>query len=131
MKIIDNGQVLKIKVISVDGRIATKSISFKDFIDKYMCAEDFIDEVVGSICNHSQSTESGFDPCDCAELFWETDNENISVELGYDYIEVDKIINDINTTVEEMDFTVRAYNSLKRYGVNNLDDLLALGSEGL
>lgn len=62
-------------------------------------------------------------------------NENVSKHLenliGYVVESNVKIKDKTNMTIEEMDLTVRAFNSLKRYGYNTVADILKCTGEDL
>lgn len=81
MKIIDNDLKVKLKAIATDGREVEHIISLKELIEKYIVEDEVLDYLTDYVCNCQQYFDYGFDPCNCFEAFWETDSENISVEI--------------------------------------------------
>lgn len=81
MKIIDNELKVKLKVVATDGRRVEQIIPLKELIEKYIAEDDILDYLSEYVCDCQHNFEYGFDPCSCGEAFWETDSENISVEI--------------------------------------------------
>lgn len=81
MKIIDNDLKIKLKAITPYGREVERIIPLKELIEKYVAEDEVLDYLSECICDCQQDFEYGFDPCNCFDAFWETDNENVSVEI--------------------------------------------------
>lgn len=72
---------LQFKVKATDGRISWKIVSLSDIIERYVDEESAINEMINSVCNCCQLKESGFDPCNCGDAFWDAKSEDIEINL--------------------------------------------------